>query len=133
VPREEALRAQERAAVQIVFDYPGPLRVPMKFYDAVQARGDLLLVGRTRSALADAAIQLGLSVCPPSDAAAIDAALARALSRWRAGDYARPLDPNGVFARRATGARMLALLAGLLDRSEATTSADPAASRSRGR
>lgn len=115
VPREEALARQERAAVQVVFDYPGPLRVPMKFYDATQNYGDLLLVGRSKSALADAAAQLGYTVCPPEDSAAMDAALDRAVARWRARDYPRPVDLNGVFARRKTSSQMMDLLEGLGD------------------
>jgi hypothetical protein len=115
-PRHEALKTQERAAAQVVFDYPGPLRVPMKFYDATQNYGDLLLVGRSKSALADAAIQLGYVVCPPADPAAIDAALDRAVARWRARDYPGPVDSQGVFARHHTSARMLELLEGLTNR-----------------
>jgi hypothetical protein len=113
VPREEALLTQERAAVQVVFDYPSPLRVPMKFYDATQNYGDLLLVGHSKSALADAAAQLGFTVCPPGDAAANDAALDRALARWRQRDYLRPVDPDGIFARQNASRRMLDLLEAL--------------------
>ena len=113
VPRKQALLTQERAAVQVVFDYPGPLRVPMKFYDAAQNYGDLLLIGRSNSALADAAVQLGYGVCPPGDPVAIDAVLDRALARWRARDYPHPVDREGLFARRRTSARMLELLEGM--------------------
>jgi hypothetical protein len=105
--REAAQLVQDRAAVRVVFDYPGPLRVPMKFYDAVQGFGDLLLVGRTRSALADAAAIVGLSVCAPGDATAIDATLDRALARWRARAYGVPVDARGEFARGTTSRSML--------------------------
>jgi glycosyltransferase involved in cell wall biosynthesis len=113
--RPEALQAQARAAVQVVFDYPGPLRIPMKFYDGVQMYGDLLLIGQSRSALADAAARVGLSVCPPNDAAAIDSTLQRAFMRWRAQDYPAPLDSAGVFAREHTSRRMLGQLEDLLN------------------
>ena len=110
VSREEALRIQDRAAVQVVFDALGPLQVPMKFYDGVQMYGDLLLIGQQDSALGDAGAKVGLSVCSPADPAALDAALARGLARWRAGDYARPLDQDGSFSRVKTSERMRELL-----------------------
>jgi hypothetical protein len=115
VGRDEALRVQDRAAVQVVFDAPGPLRIPSKFYDAVQAHGDLLLVGWPDSAMADAAASLGLTVCRPDDPSATDAVLSRALARWRAGAYAAPLDLHGAFARRHASDSMLGLLKALVD------------------
>jgi hypothetical protein len=113
VSREEALRIQDRAAVQVVFDALGPLQVPMKFYDGVQMYGDLLLIGKQDSALGDAGAKVGLSVCSPADPAAIDAALARALARWRAGDYGHPLDGEGIYSRTRASERMRELLDGL--------------------
>jgi hypothetical protein len=110
VSRSEAQQIQDRAAVQVVFDAPGPLRVPSKFYDAVQCYGNPLLLGWPDSAMADAAMQLGLSVCHPADARAIDAALAGAFSRWRGGDYRAPVDERGIFARLRTSQKMLELL-----------------------
>ena len=115
VPREEARQRQQRAAVQVVFDAPGPYRVPMKFYDSVQCRGDLLLLGSTPSAMADAAAQVGLTVCPPYDPGAIDAALTRALNRWRLRAYDSPVDASGIFARAHTGRRMQAELEALVN------------------
>jgi hypothetical protein len=116
VPRAEALQVQERAAVQVVFDYPGPLRIPMKFYDGAQLYGDLLLIGRPNSALGDAAARIGVSVCRANDAAEIDRALAHALSRWRRRDYALPIDSDGIFARERTCRQMLEQLDRLEDR-----------------
>ncbi len=110
VSREEALRWQERAAVQIVFDTPGPLRVPTKFYDSVQNYGDLLLIGRPESALGDAAAQVGFPVCSAADPAAIDAALDRAFRRWRAREFSAPLDARGLFSRERAGHQILDLL-----------------------
>lgn len=110
LPRQEALRTQERAAVQVVFDYPGPFRVPMKFYDATQNYGDLLLIGRSSSALADAAARVGCTVCAPDDPAAIDAVLDQAFNRWLKRDYRSPIDGARIFARGNTSLQMLDLL-----------------------
>lgn len=99
VPRDEALAAQERAAVQIVFDYPSPLRVPMKLYDGMQMYGDLLVIGRRASAVGDVASRLGLQVCEPDDPAAIDAVLRRAVERWRSNDYDNRIDVDGLYER----------------------------------
>lgn len=110
VSREEALKIQERSAVQIVFDTPGPLRVPTKFYDSVQCYGDLLLIGRPASAMGDAAAQVGFPVCRTDDASGLDAVLDRAFSRWQARDYPAPLDPTGGFSRRVAANRWLELL-----------------------
>jgi hypothetical protein len=113
VSRADALRVQERAALQVVFDYPGPLRVPMKFYDGVQMYGDLLLIGRPQSALGEAAARVGLSVCHPDDSVSIDAAIMRAFERWRAHDYSAPIDSAGIFARELTSRKMLDQLEGV--------------------
>ena len=110
ISRDEALRTQERAAVQVVFDYPSPFRVPMKFYDGVQMRGDLLLIGQPHSALADVAGRVGCRVCRPDDREAIDRVLDRASDRWRSGDYAQPIDRTGMFARHNTTRRMAELV-----------------------
>ncbi|MBI1722494.1 MAG: glycosyltransferase [Gemmatimonadetes bacterium] len=112
-PRAEALRFQQEAAVLVVFDYPHPLSVPVKFYDHAQMRGSMLLIGNPKGALADAARRLGQTVSAPDDAAGIDATLEAALDRWRRGAFERPLDGEGIFDRRRQCERLAEILASL--------------------
>ncbi len=113
VSREEAMRAQEQAAVLVAFDCPHPLAVAMKFYDYLLMRGDLLLIAERDSALDRAAQQLGQRAVPPGDHAGLVAALRGALARWHAGDYPSTHDPERVFHRSHRVAEFEALFASL--------------------
>jgi len=99
VSREDAMRAQEGAAVLVAFDCPHPLAVAMKFYDYLLMRGDLLLIAEVGSALDLAAQQVGWRAVAPSDERGVVEALRRALQRWRSREYPSAHDPQGVFQR----------------------------------
>jgi hypothetical protein len=113
VSREEAMRAQEQAAVLVAFDCPHPLAVAMKFYDYLLMRGDLLLIAERDSALDRAAQQVGQRSVPPGDHAGLVTALRGALARWRAGEYPSTHDPDRIFHRSRRVAEFEALLASL--------------------
>jgi hypothetical protein len=110
VTRDEAMRAQERAAVLVAFDCPHPLAVAMKFYDYLLMRGDLLLIAEPDSALDRSARRVGWRSVAPGDHEGLVAALRRALARWRAGDYPDTHDPGRLLHRGRRSAEVLALL-----------------------
>jgi glycosyltransferase involved in cell wall biosynthesis len=110
VTREEAMRAQEQAAVLVAFDCPHPLAVAMKFYDYLLMRGDLLLIAEPSSALDRSAQQVGWRTIAPGDHEGLVAALRRALARWRAGNYPDTHDPGRLMHRGRRSAEVLALL-----------------------
>jgi glycosyltransferase involved in cell wall biosynthesis len=101
VSRELALSLQARASVLVAFDCLHPLCIPMKFFDYAPMRGRLLLIGNQDGAMADAAAQLGVAVCPVDDEAAVDRVLQGALDDWRSGQTWPVNDPDGLFRRRA--------------------------------
>lgn len=98
--RAEALRLQQRAAVLAAFDWLHDAAVVMKFYDYVQMRGALLLIGSPAGALAEAAGRMNIPVIAPGDDAGIDRVLDTAYRRWRQRDYGKPNDADGIFQRR---------------------------------
>ncbi|WP_396223024.1 glycosyltransferase [Gemmatimonas sp.] len=110
VNRSEALTIQRRAAVLVVFDYPHPLSVPMKFYDYLQSGGELLLFSRPGSALALAASKVDRTVVEPEDAAGAVAVLHRAWEKWSQCAFPTHQDPHGVHHRRERIAEVDALL-----------------------
>lgn len=110
VPRDEAVRRQERAAVLAAFDYPHGIAVVMKFYDYARLHGALLLIGDPQAALGEAAGRLGVAVHAPDDAIGLDAALDAAWRRWQAGDWTQSNDPAGLHARAPRVAEMAQLL-----------------------
>lgn len=122
IPRDEAIRSQAGAAVLAAFSYPHGLAVVMKFYDYVRMRGDLLLIGPTTGALAQAAAKVGSHVVEPYDDAGIDAVLDKAYNRWLAGDYERAIDQDGIFSRKHRIAEMDAILCSLVDDANAMNS-----------
>jgi len=106
VSRERALSMQARASVLVAFDCLHPLCIPMKFFDYAPMRGRLLLIGNQDGAMADAAAQLGVSVCSVHDEAAVDRGLQGALDDWRSGRTRPVNDPDGLF-RRSVQAELL--------------------------
>lgn len=110
VSREDALLAQQRAAVLVAFDYPHPLAVPMRVYDYLRARGSLLVFTSGDSALANVARRIGSQPVPPSDVDAALRFLQAALERWQQQAYAAPNDARGEFARHHQTLRVDRLL-----------------------
>jgi hypothetical protein len=110
VSREEALLAQQRAAVLVAFDYPHPLAVPMRVYDYLRARGSLLVFTSGDSALAHVAQRIGSQPVPPSDVDATLRFLQTALERWQQQAYPAPNDARGEFARHHQTLRVDRLL-----------------------
>lgn len=110
VSREEALRAQERAAVLVAFDYPHALAIVMKFYDYLRVRGELLLIGERGTALDAAARRIGTHTVPETDEAGILAVLQRGFTRWLKREYPAANDAAGVFHRSHRSAEFHELL-----------------------
>jgi glycosyltransferase involved in cell wall biosynthesis len=113
VPRDEARRIQQRAAVMVAYDCPHPLSVPSKFYEYAQLSGTMLLLGNPDGAMADAAATLGVAVHALGDQQGIDAALLAAYDRWERGELDKPLDRDGNFDRRRQAAVMRDVLSTL--------------------
>ncbi|HSH74392.1 MAG TPA: hypothetical protein VLA09_01715 [Longimicrobiales bacterium] len=111
--RREAMQRMADAAVLLAYDCAHPLAVPTKYYDAVQMRGQPLLIGNTEGAMADAASQLGLGVCAPSDEDGVYELLARTFEAWERGELREPRDSQGVFHRRHQSERFASLLESL--------------------
>jgi len=111
--RDEAFEFQERAAVLVAYTCPHGLEIAMKFYDYVQMRGSLLLIGHSTGALAQAAARVGCRVVEMDDEAGIDQILNRAYERWLAGDYHGVIDQEELFARRHRSLEMHAILESL--------------------
>jgi hypothetical protein len=110
VSRENALLAQQRAAVLVAFDYPHPLAVPMRVYDYLRARGSLLVFTSADSALGTVARRIGSQPVPPGDVDATLRFLQAALERWQQQAYAAPNDARGEFARHHQTLRVERLL-----------------------
>jgi len=100
VPRDQARRIQQEAAVMVAYDCPHPLSVPSKFYEYAQLSGSMLLLGNPDGAMADAAAPLGLRVCALKDQDAIYTELSNAYGRWSRGELRKPLDVEGRYDRR---------------------------------
>lgn len=113
VPREEARRIQQRAAVKVAYDCPHPLSVPSKFYEYAQLAGTMLLLGNVDGAMADAAKEIGLEVFDLADQPRIDAALRAAHARWQRGELDAVMDREGRFDRRHQTAKIRELLESL--------------------
>ncbi|CAN5666531.1 hypothetical protein BH23GEM11_BH23GEM11_16910 [soil metagenome] len=99
VSRQRALSIQARASVLVAFDCLHPLCIPMKFFDYAPMRGRLLLIGNRDGAMADAAAELDVAVCPVDDEAAVDRVLQGALEDWRSGATPPVNDPARIFHR----------------------------------
>jgi hypothetical protein len=113
LPREEARRIQQRAAVMLAYDCPHPLSVPSKFYEYAQLAGTMLLLGNPEGAMADAAATLGLAVYDLADQRGIDAALLTAHTRWQRGELDSALDREGRFDRQHQTATIREVLGSL--------------------
>lgn len=113
LPRGEAAGFQQRAAVLVAYDWIYPIAVVSKFYEYTRMRGSLLLLGNPDSALGDAAAKLGLPVLDARDERSVDASLEAAFARWSKGEFERPVDSDGVFARLRQSERILEVLEGI--------------------
>jgi hypothetical protein len=113
LPREEAVRRQQRASVLVAVDYPHGNAVVMKFYDYLQMKGVPLLISARDSALTEAAASVGIVTVEAGDASGADALLDEAYRRWAGRLWTTINDPTGVHSRRARVAEVDALFRSL--------------------
>ncbi len=117
VSAEQANTLQQRAAVLVAFDSVclDALCIPSKLYHYAQMKGDLLLIGNPRGAMAIEAAKIDVAVHDPDEKEKLNAALAHIYERWRAGLLVTPNDTDRRFDVRLQSQRMHDLLKNLPD------------------
>jgi hypothetical protein len=107
VPRAEALRASQRAAVNVVLQQDWTHSIPSKLFDYMQFPGGILALCRDGDATAQLLEGTAAAVIHPDNADGIATFFSNQFRAWVAGTVSAPINADGRFDRSRQLDRLL--------------------------